>query len=445
MHKQEFERSVQQKMEELSFAPSAPVWEKVAQKIQQKKKRRRFLVWLVPAAMLGIAVGYALIGNDIILEKKKQFTEKKATRKTPNNQHTVLNTKRENNTKKAFENKIRITGTKGQKAYHHLASIASQKKVLFKAAPQNGSKHQELSLPEKYIDITPTIVTDVPHQDPTHSVNILTKTGALALLPVPVLRSLQQLHNTQPVSPIAAPPLVENKPGARWQWMADVQYGRANIVTHGLFASEGTGRLNDPATSWGNPVLPTLQAKPGPFITAAIGIQRNSNKGFSIATGLRYAAYTQRLRVGEKINRSNFALNGASADAFNSTALYKPDTLNAYFQSRYQQLSVPLVLGKQLLKKWLVEGEAGLAIGYLRAGKSLRYDTAARIFYAYKPNIQPLQVQAHAALKYPFVKKGNWQWLAITQIDYHLTTLYADNRGKKRIYAWSAGLQLRKK
>ena len=42
----EFEKQVQQKMEELDLVPSAPVWQKIEAQIRQKKDRRRLILWI---------------------------------------------------------------------------------------------------------------------------------------------------------------------------------------------------------------------------------------------------------------------------------------------------------------------------------------------------------------------------------------------------------------
>jgi len=42
----EFEKQVQQKMEELQLVPSAPVWEKIEEQIRRKKDRRRLILHL---------------------------------------------------------------------------------------------------------------------------------------------------------------------------------------------------------------------------------------------------------------------------------------------------------------------------------------------------------------------------------------------------------------
>src|SRR5438309_10054205 len=42
----EFEKQVQQKMEELNFTPSEPVWLNIEKQIRNKKDKRRLFIWL---------------------------------------------------------------------------------------------------------------------------------------------------------------------------------------------------------------------------------------------------------------------------------------------------------------------------------------------------------------------------------------------------------------
>ena len=48
----EFEKQVQQKMEELKLVPSTPVWENVEKQIRKKRERKRFLFFLLPVMLL---------------------------------------------------------------------------------------------------------------------------------------------------------------------------------------------------------------------------------------------------------------------------------------------------------------------------------------------------------------------------------------------------------
>ena len=61
MSDHEFERQVQQKMDELKFSPSANVWKGIEQDLDKDRKRRWGYVWW-PAALLVLlaGVGYYL-------------------------------------------------------------------------------------------------------------------------------------------------------------------------------------------------------------------------------------------------------------------------------------------------------------------------------------------------------------------------------------------------
>jgi len=63
MHEPEFEKKVQQKMEELEFSPSEAVWMNLERRIGTKKRRRLPLFWLffLPGLLLGAAGAYFIL------------------------------------------------------------------------------------------------------------------------------------------------------------------------------------------------------------------------------------------------------------------------------------------------------------------------------------------------------------------------------------------------
>jgi hypothetical protein len=56
MLNRDFEKQVQEKMGELEFTPSAPVWNNIEQQIRKKKDRRRAIFWL-PLLAIGLGAG----------------------------------------------------------------------------------------------------------------------------------------------------------------------------------------------------------------------------------------------------------------------------------------------------------------------------------------------------------------------------------------------------
>lgn len=89
MHDREFEKQVQQKMQELRFQPGADVWARVQADIQKKRRRRPVLLWLL--------LGSLLIGSAWILYSTNRSSDQQAVaKKNPS----------ENNTKNTPENNI---------------------------------------------------------------------------------------------------------------------------------------------------------------------------------------------------------------------------------------------------------------------------------------------------------------------------------------------------
>jgi hypothetical protein len=65
MQNRDFEKQVQDKMAELSFTPTPPVWMNIEEKIRQRKERRRMIFWLPLLAIgLGAAAWWMLSGGE---------------------------------------------------------------------------------------------------------------------------------------------------------------------------------------------------------------------------------------------------------------------------------------------------------------------------------------------------------------------------------------------
>ena len=60
----EFEKKVQQKMDELQLRPSPGVWTEVEKQIRQDKRRRRVIIywWLLPILLAGIILFFRFNG-----------------------------------------------------------------------------------------------------------------------------------------------------------------------------------------------------------------------------------------------------------------------------------------------------------------------------------------------------------------------------------------------
>ena len=74
----EFEKQVQQKMEELKLVPSDPVWQKVEMQIRKKKDRRRAILWIPLIVLLagGLWIGIEQYPNNENRQSKIEHLKK---------------------------------------------------------------------------------------------------------------------------------------------------------------------------------------------------------------------------------------------------------------------------------------------------------------------------------------------------------------------------------
>src|SRR5215218_5196075 len=76
-----FEKQVQEKMDELQFVPTEPVWQNIEKQIRTKKDRRRLLLWL-PFLFLFLGGIWWLSNDNNVTKSAATIENKNADEKT---------------------------------------------------------------------------------------------------------------------------------------------------------------------------------------------------------------------------------------------------------------------------------------------------------------------------------------------------------------------------
>src|SRR5690242_18897209 len=100
MQENNFEKSVQQKLDELQLTPSEPVWQKVEAAIK-KRRERRLVFWLLPTLLLTGGLFWWQLTPQQSENSAQQATHKSApqVQQTFSNPHAIQSTQATHNLK----------------------------------------------------------------------------------------------------------------------------------------------------------------------------------------------------------------------------------------------------------------------------------------------------------------------------------------------------------
>lgn len=439
MHEQEFERSVQQKMEELSFTPSAPVWEKVEAEIKQRRKKRRLVFWLLPLGAAGVTLLFYLF------QPGQPGTAGDLVSTSTSVNHTTAGsgtgTNRSSQVNKQHDTEAPTTPGKESAAILIPAGKVLAKKiaadVVLKRAALPGMPTIAAGVGDASNGNAPIAMSP----NDTAAVAIAPQTAvALAIALFPALRgdSLNaRLRGTKLFNIGERSAAATNKTG--WLWSFQIQYGRSAMANRRFLAPVSQDFSSAPPGSVQNGTgvpaftVSPLQVADGPFASAAIGLRKKVARHWYLHGGMQYAQYTQSVGVGRMVTLPN-----RSTQDF-----FEPGGSNRYL-NRFHQVALPLAAQYQPFRGIPLELEAGIAPGMLVAAQTLRFDTAARLFTKHTPEVRQLQLPATAGIRYRLMQGRSLEWLAGVHMQYHLTGTY-NRKGSPSLYAVAAGIQVRRK
>ena len=156
MPENEFEKQVQQKMDEFRLRPSAPVWENIKDDLNERKRRRFFfMISLLAAALLFGWVGYNYFYTDTKIKTnqndtaiKENTTIQSVTGNEPANNPEIINNKiEEQAAEKQSPDLTNTAGTKKDKEGINKTAVEPGNEITTGAVSVN-TKNEKQSLKE---------------------------------------------------------------------------------------------------------------------------------------------------------------------------------------------------------------------------------------------------------------------------------------------------------
>lgn len=392
MHENNFEKQVQEKMDQLGFEPSDAVWTAVDKEINKNKKRRR------PLFILFLFSGLLLAGGAIYVGTFKNFSDKKIISKEQKKNDEDQNKSSGSKVQSAsiLENKLNKE-TKNQVKQNNtnpLNGRQSTESVMMKSGNKPASAYNSKVITDERKNKTEEN-TGIGKNDNTNSENsgsgrldsaVVNKTATAAgLTTVP--------KDSKAESKLATKDKTKSK-SALWTLGLTGGAGISNINQSLFKQSNVTGLYYNSnanvASGAPAPVPASSEINPGFSFSAGVFLSRYLSKRISIAMGLNYHYYSTHIKTGYPVDSSIIVYNPAN---YFSGAPTIPGAyaINGYYQSgsshsytnQYHFIELPVTADFQLnkSKELPIFWEAGLSVSYLLASNALHFDPNGNLYY----------------------------------------------------------------
>ncbi len=467
MQNREFEKQVQEKMEELHFTPADAVWDKVEATLPAEKKRR----WIIFVLLFMFVLGGALIlWNNNTPDKKQQLASNAQSSNTVNDS-TVKNTSPATQEPIAdnapIKNEIPVTadsplqanksgGNKIQSAGHLKikikngdddgdatnpgGDIIAKNKNQFstKGASKIKVQSPQQSSEEKEKPVAPIVETAIVINKETIIANADSAAAKKdSLVAVTKIAATDSSVTTKKDTAAIVKKQKENAAKkTKWQYGIEMAAGTFN-VKNDLFSSSSVYNANAATyTTPGGPVViqpNTTPNKPLPGIALSIGAytQKNIAARWKFKTGINYLFLSNGLKVGSKVDSStnfNFDMNKSI-----SASSYYHSGSSVTYKNRTHLVEIPLLFQYQLSKKIPVYAEAGPGIAYLLHSNALVYNTSSQAYVADKNIYNKLILSFNAGFGITLAPKAKLPVTTGFMFKYGAGSLVKNSFGKQHL------------
>jgi len=434
----EFEKNVQKAMDEFKLHPSGEVWEKIAERIGERKKKRRIIFFII---FSGVALGLGGYGFYHFKENKKLVSETGVSKPGGSNSAGDVQKGEENKTnipgnvqtknktgangitpekefnktsvyKKglAVQDKNKLTGKKLLTVDHTFALM--EKQPLASVNKKESEKNLSTDLQSQDTKLNGHLNSkEESSNDVGNKENSVTKAetktdqqkepdSASAKNKNDQANFLSQDKKIKKVEPS----------GKILKWGLDISVGSSTLSQDRFSfknkSSGGNAYLSSPAgpiigspSGFTNPPVPNRSSL---AFKAGVALKISISKRSSILTGISYNYLADKIKTGTKQNTTLQVANSYN------TSVYYTSTSQKEFTDRFHFIEVPLVYDWRITgnKDHFISVNSGISAAYLLCSNALVYDTSAGgIYYHNKNVLHRTHINFSSGLSWHFSKK----------------------------------------
>lgn len=470
----DFEKQVQQKMDELQLRPSAEVWEEVEKRIRKEKKRRWLILWgfIAGALLLGGASWWLANGNK--KESPDGNSVAQTTTTTKKNDITI-NTKNENISDKKIESvikskseisgdsqptkKITATETKAIGDKTELGAIKAQKPIwketktenpVSTIAKKNNAKKDKAVLQDISKTDQPLVAKNNVNSDIVIKKDKITTADMITTKPDSAGMNKSIVVINDPVN-IKQENISEPKDSLitkQIETAAKKDAGKIKINKSkweiGITALVGTSNKSDGISFFG--MMKSLDASnlnsspgPGQSVTsspaqpgngfawhAGVYVKRILSERVGLSVGLNFSTYSSTQFTGAFVDSSRTYNNNLYS--FSARNFYRSGAASLY-KNHYYYLELPVSFHWQINKgkKVPLIFHNGLAAGFFTGSDALVYNSGSNVFYKDNKSFNKVQLAYQSGLYAKLFNRSKNPLTAGVLFNYHFSKLQKVN------------------
>ncbi|MGN6163843.1 MAG: hypothetical protein ACTHOF_04810 [Flavisolibacter sp.] len=455
-----FEKQVKNKMDELQFVPTTPVWQKIEKQIRTKKDRRRLILWLPFLCLLlcgGIwwlstanhsATNRIITINPVVNETEVATKNPMSTATTPK---PLIETKKTTQPGEANDvikqeivnDKIEPAIIKRNYILNNDLSLLS--KLLLPAKKTNkasGLASPKLMANEKVIasagkDITASEELHQPVSKESSSKPFALKKADSSLQKTmgkkdSVVKYKVADVKVDTVDNAVAATKKSIRKSSKWKFGVLVNAGTSGIGkglgSLSLNKSLDAMAVNSPAT-----IPQNNNQNPSPVkndLSFSIGFvaRKKLSDRISFSAGMQYNYYSTNITVG-KMRQDSAVYNYSLAQSFSRYYLNSGTSFKDY-RNQYHFISLPVSIDWQMLKKVPLSIQAGLSLQQLVSTNALLYDAQNNIYFGNKSLFHKTQLFSNLGFSYAIINNEKTSMLIGPQMQYGISRLDKNGSAK---------------
>lgn len=490
MSGRDFEKSIQEKANQLRLQPSPEVWEKVALQIRERRRKRGVAWFFLSAAIVAGSLSFWLFSppgpGQVNRKVQVSAADKSAVNRKPESParekkaaNAILNSGVQAGESGLGENPESAGAPTAAEAKSGTTKSSQPSSLIIPqitAKSKSGKKITQLPKgPHAADKLTAGVKTTGDNHPRTTGFKqeLMAGNETGSEMSDPALKELlpamvAPLNFSEPEIVIKGSAAKEGdrkladsllvarqKPTQNKNWQTSVVAGGGiSSLQEGLFQSSRMGAPNAFQSTIALPPMNTSagmqrspsDVKPGPAFHVGFGLNREMGKRTSLGFGIQYAYQSNRIRIGQPIDSAAALLNERLQSFTARNAYAGSGNQGSVYHNAYHYLQIPLEFSWNPGGKKKIYWNSGMTVGYLLGTDALQYNSTAGVYYEDKSMVNKWMAAVQTGIYYRFQAPGKWQISVGPFIQYHLNTPDKSANGKNFLYTGlGARLHLNKK